>query len=274
MEMKKILVFGIIFLFISITFAPSINFNVVKSSDEDDFVEVTSEACGIEGFGDTTVKLTNEQFQNLEQYLIDFRERLNQTTTREEAVPLFKEAVVELNKYGLLPKGMNVEQAQKLVIGSYQKKEETKLEQKISSKIPLLNQIVNAFCFVAGDISDDTWFESAPLILTISISLFFMVLINYFNFSGPSLLIILFLYIIILDFLNFIPVALFNIILFGDFGSWESAPGSILTIGLLGKQRIEGEMKGVVIGFTGLQIKSSIGERYLLGTSLFVALHI
>jgi hypothetical protein len=42
---------------------------------------------------------------------------LNQTSTREEAVPIFKEAVVELNKYGLLPKGMCVEKAQKLVMG-------------------------------------------------------------------------------------------------------------------------------------------------------------
>ena len=32
MEMKKILVFGMIFLFISIAFAPSINLNIVKAS--------------------------------------------------------------------------------------------------------------------------------------------------------------------------------------------------------------------------------------------------
>jgi hypothetical protein len=42
---------------------------------------------------------------------------LNQTSTRGEAVPLFKEAVVELNKYGLLPKGMSIKTAQQLVTG-------------------------------------------------------------------------------------------------------------------------------------------------------------
>ena len=93
---------------------------IVKASDDNDLVEVTTQACGIKGFGNTTVKLTREQYQNLEQYLVEFRQRLNQTSTREEAVPIFKEAVVELDKYGLLPKGMSVEKAQRLVIGAKQ----------------------------------------------------------------------------------------------------------------------------------------------------------
>jgi len=36
---------------------------------------------------------------------------------QEEAIPIFKEAVVELDKNGLLPKRMNVVQAQRLVLG-------------------------------------------------------------------------------------------------------------------------------------------------------------
>jgi hypothetical protein len=117
MEMKKLLTMGIILLFIGVAVAPSINSNVAKASN--DLVEVTSQACGIQGFGNTTVKLTKEQYQNLEQYLVDFRARLNQTTTREEAIPIFKDAVVELNKYGLLPKGMNIKKAQRFVTIGY-----------------------------------------------------------------------------------------------------------------------------------------------------------
>jgi len=116
---KKGLVVSVILLFVGVTIAPNINFNVVKATNGNDLIEVTTQACGIKGFGDTTVKLTKQQYQNLEGYLVDFRARLNKTTTREEAVPLFKEAVVELNKYGLLPKGMSVEQTQKLVTGGY-----------------------------------------------------------------------------------------------------------------------------------------------------------
>jgi hypothetical protein len=118
---KKCLAIGIILLFVGVAVTPSINQSVVKASQDDDLVEVTTQACGIKGYGNTAVKLTREQYQDLEQYLVDFRARLNQTTTKEEAVPIFKDAVVELDRYGLLPKGMSVELAQNLVIGSYQK---------------------------------------------------------------------------------------------------------------------------------------------------------
>jgi len=109
MMIRKWLAIGIILLFVGVTLAPTINFNTVKASTDEDLVEVTTQACGIKGYGNTTVKLTREQYQNLEQYLIEFRARSNKTTTREEAIPIFKEAVVELDKYGLLPNGMSVE---------------------------------------------------------------------------------------------------------------------------------------------------------------------
>jgi len=115
-RLKKSLIVTVIILFIDVALAPTINFQVVKASTDDDLVEVTTQACGIKGYGNNTVKLTREQYQDLEEYLVEFRARLNQTSTREEAVPIFKEAVVELDKYGLLPKGMSVERAQKLVL--------------------------------------------------------------------------------------------------------------------------------------------------------------
>jgi len=64
--------------------------HVVKAYNDNDLVEVTTQACGINGFGNTTVKLTRQQHQSLEQYLVEFRARLNKTTTREEVVPIFK----------------------------------------------------------------------------------------------------------------------------------------------------------------------------------------
>jgi hypothetical protein len=143
MDMKKPLAVSIIFLFIGVAVAPSINSSVVKTSD--DLVEVTSQACGIQGFGNTTVKLTKQQYQNLEQYLVDFSARLNQTTTKEEAVPIFKDAVVELNKYGLLPKGMSIKQAQQLVTIGYRMSNVLNFTKKLS----ILNSI-NSLCLFAG----------------------------------------------------------------------------------------------------------------------------
>jgi hypothetical protein len=143
MEMKKILAAGIIILFISVAVAPSINQSVVKASQDDDLVEVTTQACGIQGYGNTTVKLTREQYQNLEQYLVEFRERLNQTSTREEAVPIFKVAVVELNKYGLLPKGMSVNRAYRLLTN--QNNQRFKLFNTLE-----LDPDANYLCLVSG----------------------------------------------------------------------------------------------------------------------------
>ena len=119
--MKRLLVLIVVLVFLGVVVIPGITQNMVIASLDDDLVEVTTQACGTQGYGDTTVKLTREQYQNLESYLVEFRDRLNQTSTREEAIPIFKDAVVELEKYGLLPRGMSVERAQKLVIGSYQK---------------------------------------------------------------------------------------------------------------------------------------------------------
>ncbi len=106
----------VILLFIGVAVAPSINQSIVKASTEDNLVEVTAQACGIKGYKDTMVKLTREQYQNLEGHLVEFRAKLNQTSTREEAAPIFKEFVIELEKYGLLPKGMNLEKIQRLIL--------------------------------------------------------------------------------------------------------------------------------------------------------------
>ena len=142
--MKKFIAIGIIFLFIGVAFAPSINSNIVKASNDNDLVEVTSQACGIQGFGNTTIKLTKEQYLDLEQYLVDFRARLNQTTTREEAVPIFKDAVAELNKYGLLPKGMSIQQAIDLTIGRYMR------GFTLPKSHPITGVYENFLCLIAG----------------------------------------------------------------------------------------------------------------------------
>jgi len=149
--MKKILAVGVILLFIGVTVASSISQNIVTASQEDDLIEVTSQACGIQGFGDTTVKFTREQYHDLEQYLVEFRVRLNQTSTREEAIPLFNEAVVELDTYGLLPKGMNVERAQKLVTKSYQDEKIINFQEKmLKNSLSIFDNTSNVFCLIAG----------------------------------------------------------------------------------------------------------------------------
>lgn len=112
--MKKLITFGVILLFLGVTIAPSINFTVVKASTNNDLVEVTTQACGINGTGKTTVRLTQQQYQTFHQNLVDFRNSLNTTTSKRELVTLYQDFAGELDQLGLLPKGMSLKQAQML----------------------------------------------------------------------------------------------------------------------------------------------------------------
>lgn len=148
---RKWLTIGIILVLVGIAVAPMIDFQVVKASTDGKLVEITTQACGIQGYPDTPVKLTREQYWNLEQYLVEFRARLNQTSTRKEAIPIFKEAIVELNKYGLLPKGMNVKQAQRLILGGNQNPRFYQALDMIQNLYrEKADDFENYFCLIAG----------------------------------------------------------------------------------------------------------------------------
>jgi hypothetical protein len=292
---SKSLVFIVILLFIGVAISPSINFNVVKASTDNDLVEVYTQACGIKGFGDTTVKLTRQQYHNLEQYLVDFRARLNKTTTREEAVPLFKEAVVELDKYGLLPKRMSVEKAQKLVIGQNQNKNMEKLKERLMrNRLLSLDNNSNLLCLIAGETAS---FVIPPLamlsnrmVITYVYALAFLLktfpgLMKFWeNFPILNLLVIgpmigsVILFLILWNLHLYIPIAFGSGIAFGAYGvdEWGQAhynpsDGWIHTFGAMGKKIWENGLYGQlysffallglfyigVIGFTGITIYNS-----------------
>jgi len=264
----KCLAVGIILLFIGVAIAPSINFVIVKASNDNDLVEVTTQACGIQGFGNTTVKLTREQYQNLEQYLVDFRARLNQTTTREEAVPIFKEAVVELNKYGLLPKGMSVDQAQSLVFKNFQNERITRFMNKRYNEQQLSNDS-NFICLVVGEASNIGSFgfpyrlpicvyTSASRIVNFffykfNISLYFLDDLSYNLFWLVNNIAIAEFYLLSILGLHFPGIAGIKILNYLSFGynpdAWyhgdeQPSQGWIYSNGLLGKRLWENSFYG------------------------------
>jgi hypothetical protein len=270
MEMKKILVIGIIFLFIGVAVAPSINFTVVKAS-VDDVVEVTTQACGIKGYGNTTVKLTREQYRDLEQYLVEFRARLNQTSTREEAIPIFKDAVVELDKYGLLPKGMSVNRAFNLL---------TKINDQRLKVLDSLNldPDANYFCLVSG-VTSNTWsfgpfalFAGPILSHCMSLSEQLRDLFDYFYYQNhmvlaglTSLLTISLLPIFLWSttrgiYSNFLPFGLLSVLTFGgyfdipaDIDYLEPSSGWVYSIGINGVKKYQGShLWGTVTDFENI----------------------
>jgi hypothetical protein len=260
---------GIILLFIGVAIAPSINFNLVKAATDNDLVEVTTQACGIQGFGNTTVKLTKQQYQNLEQYLVDFRGRLNTTTTREEAVPIFKEAVVELNKYGLLPKGMSVEKAQKLVTNIYQGNRNFE-KMSISSKLSQVGTLVsNIFCLLllhSNSTEYNTEYGLLSLPFVFFFTLFFIFSFHFYNIK----LALLFLIPTILSGIIGVPSLLYNQISPLKFWVIVILPfnNQAWSIGLMGYQKINNSKS--LIGFKGLRVNLPDKSGYYIGQAIAI----
>jgi len=274
---KKGLVVSVILLFIGVAVAPSINFNVVKASNDNDLVEVTPQACGIKRFGNTTVKLTKEQYQNLELYLADFRARLNQTTTREEAVPIFNDAVVELDKYGLLPKGMNVENAKRflaMINQEYGNFEKLNIFSKFSQASSSIN---NIFCFVVLHITTG-WISEWGLseVSVMSLILLYVILdmlvsYNPGNFPGVAFLVSLLDRMISSPFAGLLVNLSWIYNAYSPLKFWMILKGYIdefWSIGLLGYRHSNSGADNV-IGFKGLRIILPT-ETYYFGHALAI----
>lgn len=242
--MKKKFVFGVSLLSCGILIALNINFIGVKASNDYNLVEVTVEACGLSGFNKTTVELTKEHYQILEQYLVRFREQLNKMTTKEEAITLFKEVMIELDKYGLLPKGMDVIQAQKFVSGEQFKTKQENLLKKIiqneNSKRSF--DIINLLCYFYAHTSfafeDTIWVLIALLCQHIG--------------SKYDLKLLSFLDTLLQQYSHYTPFRCMNRV-------WVAGPGiggttySYFTVGLLGIRFGSDEFR-TAYGFSGIKL--------------------
>ena len=269
-------------MFLGVTITQTINFNIVKASQEDNCVEVTTQVCGIQRYRDATVKLTRQQYNDLEQYLVEFRARLNQTSTRDEAVPIFKEAVVELYNYGLLPSGMSAKQAQRVVIGQFNGNNTSNLFSKLFY-LSNLSQY-NFFSLVSGNVSEAPFLS--PILLSLSNILFynpFLIDNDFLFYLGLILLLTSAILIIGNFYINnvlSIPTSIFKNIYMDD-----ECTGWVQTFGLLGRKRYEGTLNGLIsdkhntleagiIGFTGIKIHNgkSIYDYFFLGSALMVGI--
>jgi hypothetical protein len=287
---RKWLAIGIILLFIGVAIAPSINQSVVKASQEDDIIEVTSQACGIQGYGNSTVKLTREQYQNLEQYLIEFRARLNQTSTREEAVPIFREAVVELDTYGLLPKGMNVEQSPSNLLQQNQNDYFRDLQERIPNRHDLQMDEDCYFSLIAGHTTNTLILGPIPLTCLFT-GLIGIILLSSASNAVSGLIGALLLFLSLgLGFLFYLlPAVLFSVIRIGTeaihIGDPEAprefipSEGWINSVGATGKKTWVGPFYGSMggpgligaVGFTGIKI-SSLNNCFYIGSALRIGI--
>jgi len=264
--MKKLVSLIIILLFIGVAIAPSIDAS-------DDLVELDVEFCGLGR--KHTIQLTQQEADEVEQLFVDIEQKLSEAETREEAEIIFKETVVELDRFGLLG-GMSVEQAQSLVTGKEHNPVVVKLfEIFYKRNHEKIGNNTNILCLIAG-ITDYTWFIG-PIMWS------FLILLFKIN-SEVLYFILLSLFLSYSIFLTIFPMAFgYNIYVGND--DTHPAYGWLSTIGLNGKKSWNGPFIGNitrlkliewleglgVVGFTGIKIYFQPGQiGFYFGSALWV----
>jgi len=245
---KKALATLVILLFLGLALAPSINADVEK----DDLVELDVEFCGLGG--KHTVKLTQEEYNEVELIFEDIQEKVSCVESDDEAVEIFNEAIVKLDKYGLLG-GLSVKHVQR-IFSNLQRLMDNKFLQRIASFITL-NDDENSLCFISGRLSHIDFFR------------YIAVIFDSYNFV-----------------LNFLPI--FNLCssISVSCETWEhegngelyKSNGIITTRGLNGLIKLNGEIKGClkeiqcglgmggwfyyigVQGFFGIQLTNPVND--------------
>ncbi len=255
--MKKILVVSVIFLFIGVAVAPSINQIAVKASQDDDLVEVTTQACGIQGYGNTTVKLTREQANEIDLLFETINSKLNNVTSREESIHIYQNAIIELDKYDLLPQAMTSEQALHLTNGVNQNTIVRLLNNRQQEIFP---KCVNVFCLLSLIATKSGWVYPilAPFGPLFVISAFLSEV--FYTIGAGTLYNMLIPIILILSILN--PLKLMNLVMIQGYYT------DLHSIGIKGN--VESDDVFLLVGFTGLMIFTLEKKVYFLGSALAI----
>ena len=125
MKMKRKILIGSI-IAVALLVLVSFSSTVAKISVDNELVEVTTEFCGIDGLEPYTVKMSEDDFQELKEYLNEFKENLDTVESTEEAIKIYNEAIHELDNYGLLG-SLSIDRAKILVTGWHQNSRVSKL---------------------------------------------------------------------------------------------------------------------------------------------------
>jgi hypothetical protein len=281
--------------------APCIIPIVVNASNEPNLIEITTQICGRGNPQTTTVSLTKEQYQNLKQYLLDFRAQLNKTSTREDTINLFRQAVIQLHTYGLLPQDTNIEELQRLVTGQYPIHQTMIPSPLITRHTQQLSES-NFLCLLTGETSQTYILGPAEIgVAALMYLLYFPYFLGHFFATGSTIIENLLVHLretcVSLQSRSQQRIIQTGSIVFGtskeeylppEFKYFPSS-GWINTQGLLGKKSWNGTFFGDVrnlrsyefqsytyyvgaTGFIGIKLNQGFGITFLLGSALHCAM--
>ena len=294
--MKKVLVIGIIFLFVCVAIQPGIIADESVEQVNSELVEITVEICKIDRSSNHTIFLTKEQVDELENLINSFEIELDTVDNSIEIETIFKNTVVSLNGLGLIPEDMNIEDAQQLVTGKKQDKRLVRFFKRCYDKhMDSSGNKENFLCLIAGS-TGDTYFQGP--IARIAYDTWHSLIDYFWNFEIILHLLIskisdiLFLYLTLGGFIwGIIPLSFGYEIGFGceyetpDITEYYPAEGRVFTLGLNKKKFFRGSFFGDIplrqfptilfwcypgaLGFTGIKI-GLWGRHVYLGSALWV----
>lgn len=157
LNMKKSLVIGMVVLFIGVAFTPSVYANVSKTSFENELVDITIEICGISRTQEYIIQLSEQDAIKLDVLFDDMKFKLDNVNTKQETVEIFKDAVLSLNEFGLLPSDISIKEIQQLVTNA---NHEVITLNRIIDKTQLGSSDDENFdCFIVGKTSWTTFIK-------------------------------------------------------------------------------------------------------------------
>jgi hypothetical protein len=253
---KKILTLGIILLFISVGIQPAIA--VVENNE---FVEITTEICGIDGVKPHTISLSKEDAKELEQLIDDFHKELEKTETKEEAFELYNDIITELDKFGLIG-DLSVKQGQELSTDNQQDINIAEIFGMPTDKSNY-SEWDNTNCIVSGKVHSVLFFNPFlwypllflrrhPILFDIARYIFF-----YAYPGGPFTSLLLFLTlggsVIFTTLYNPIPI-ISGIMVGWSYGWGPYAYGPLSIAGDNGTHNFTDDYGGYISGFTGFKL--------------------
>jgi hypothetical protein len=143
----KGLAVAVIILFLGVSIQPVIA--TVQLEDRDvEYFDVTTEFVGLNK--KYTTQLTKEELEELNALFDSVSSNLNKSTSFKESVEIFRDSIINLDKFGLLG-NVGIKESEKLVTNYFQNSMILKmLERLYNRKNVPLNEDENRFCLILG----------------------------------------------------------------------------------------------------------------------------
>lgn len=245
--------------------------------------------CSLLNNREKPVELSTQEVETLQDLINTFKTDLSLATSKKDTIQLFNQMVIDLYNLGVLPSGLSIKQAQRLVIrgndDTYFSHGYDRWNTQQNTALPAVD---NTFCLVAGN-TDTTNIEVLRMRF---LSSFYKKIID--NTNGNQLYFMFQILLLmrgsnVISRLNFLPLLMGSSICLGGpsypFGPYYSS-GWVHSIGLSGVKKWDGSLIGTlekdficmlydlapgISGFTGINIKSPLGNFYF-GSALQIGI--